>query len=77
MELDLGEVCELAELKINGKRAGVKLWSPYLFDITPFIDSDVLKIEIIVTNSKANEYAKELVKSGLIGPVTLNLFSIS
>ncbi|WP_160720741.1 glycosyl hydrolase [Bacillus sp. USDA818B3_A] len=77
VELDLGEVCELAELKINGKRAGVKLWSPYLFDITPFIDTDVLNLEIIVTNSKANEYVKESVKSGLIGPVTLKLFSFS
>jgi len=33
-----------------------------------------LDIEVIVTNSKANEYAKELVKSGLIGPVRLKFY---
>jgi hypothetical protein len=73
-ELDLGEVCELAEVIVNGKSAGAKLWSPYLFNITPNLDTDTLNIEVIVTNSKANEYAKEPVKSGLIGPVTLKLY---
>ncbi|WP_251551466.1 glycosylhydrolase-like jelly roll fold domain-containing protein [Neobacillus muris] len=74
-ELDLGEVCELAELNVNGKNAGVKMWSPYLFDITPYMDADQLSIKVTVTNSKANEYAKESVKSGLIGPVTLKLYT--
>ncbi|WP_042462356.1 glycosyl hydrolase [Neobacillus dielmonensis] len=73
-ELDLGEVCELAELIVNGKTAGVKMWSPYLFDITPYIENEHLSIKLIVTNSKANEYANESVKSGLIGPVTLKLY---
>jgi len=72
--LDLGEVCELAEVIVNGKSAGAKLWSPYLFDITPNFDTSTLNIEVIVTNSKANEYAKEPIKSGLIGPVTLKLY---
>lgn len=73
-QLDLGEVCELAELRINGETVGVKMWSPYHFDITPYINTDTLDIEVIVTNSKANEYAKELVKSGLIGPVRLKFY---
>jgi hypothetical protein len=73
-EIDLGEVCELAELRVNGKNAGVKMWSPYVFDIIPYSESDHLHLEVIVTNSKANEYAKEHVKSGLIGPVTLKFY---
>jgi hypothetical protein len=73
-ELDLGEVCELAEVIINGENAGVKLWSPYVFDVTSYLDNNILNLDVIVTNSKANEYAKEIVKSGLIGPVTLKLY---
>jgi hypothetical protein len=74
IELDLGDVCELAEVTVNGKNAGVKMWSPYVFDLTPYMDEDYLNLEVVVTNSKANEYAKEPVKSGLIGPVTLKLY---
>lgn len=75
VELDLGEVCELAEVTVNGKNAGVKMWSPYVFDLTPYSETDHLNLEVTVTNSKANEYAKEPIKSGLIGPVTLKLYS--
>ncbi|HWJ78755.1 MAG TPA: glycosyl hydrolase [Niallia sp.] len=75
VQLNLGRVCELAEVRINGKSVGVKMWSPYQFDITPYLDTDTLHIEVSVTNSKANEYVRELVDSGLIGPVTLKYYS--
>lgn len=75
VQLDLGKVCEIAELRINGERIGIKMWSPYHFDITSYLKTNILNIEVIVINSKANEYAKELVSSGLIGPVTLKLYS--
>ncbi|HWJ77398.1 MAG TPA: hypothetical protein VNR61_04875, partial [Niallia sp.] len=75
VQLDLGRVCELAEVRINGRSVGVKMWSPYQFDITPYLDTDTLHIEVSVTNSKANEYVREFVDSGLIGPVTLKYYS--
>ena len=35
--MDLGEVHELVHLYINGHDMGVKMWKPYVFDITPWV----------------------------------------
>ncbi|MDR1373287.1 MAG: hypothetical protein LBJ17_09290 [Dysgonamonadaceae bacterium] len=52
--LDLGELEDIAELKINDKYVDV-LWSPpYKTDITPYIQKGNNKIEILVTNNWAN-----------------------
>ncbi|NLX76182.1 MAG: hypothetical protein GXZ01_02225 [Clostridiaceae bacterium] len=69
--MDLGEVHELVHLYINGHDMGVKMWKPYVFDITPWVKEGMNTIEAYITNSMANRLAGAGLKSGLIGPVSL------
>jgi len=54
IELDLGEVRDLAEILINGKSAGVLWTSPYVADITRYLIPGQNKVEIKVTNTWVN-----------------------
>jgi len=52
--LDLGNVKEMASVKINGHRMQV-LWSaPFCFDITPFVEKGKNKLEVEVVNMWVN-----------------------
>lgn len=52
--LDLGELHDIAELEVNGEKAGV-LWSPpYKMDITPYLHAGMNRIAVYVTNNWAN-----------------------
>ncbi len=81
LEIDLGDLVSSAELFVNGKSAGIRLSPPWKFDITPFAGSGENKIEVMVYNTLANNYTtiptryKGSEKSGLIGPVKLNILS--
>lgn len=70
-ELDLGAVHEIAHVYINGKSAGIKMWSPYVFEITEFLQPGKNSIKVEVTNSKANSLSKISLPSGIIGPVQI------
>lgn len=76
VEIDLGEVHELAHLYINGIDAGVRLWGPYVFDITKMLKKGSNIIMVEVTNSMANRLDGANLKSGLIGPVILKILSL-
>lgn len=52
--LDLGEMNDIAEVKINGKNVDVLWYPPYRTDITPWLKSGTNKLEISVTNNWAN-----------------------
>lgn len=52
--LDLGEMNDIAEVKINGKNVGVLWYPPYRTDITPWLKAGTNKLEILVTNNWAN-----------------------
>ncbi|MFA9557887.1 glycosylhydrolase-like jelly roll fold domain-containing protein [Evansella sp. AB-rgal1] len=72
--LDLGDVYEIADVTINGVNIGVKMWAPYEFQL----QENLLKIgentlHMKVINNKANEMDEVSLKSGLLGPVSLNL----
>lgn len=41
------------ELRVNGQVAGVRIWSPYEFDVTDFLQSGVNRIELLLTNTLA------------------------
>jgi hypothetical protein len=69
--LDLGSVYHIAEIMINGRSAGVKMWSPYIFDITDFIRKGENRLKVHVTNTPANRISKAGLISGLIGPVKI------
>ena len=69
IQLDLGEVCELARVFVNEREVGVKLMAPYTFDLTEYVKEGNNIIAVDVTNTLANKYTNAQLKSGLIGPV--------
>ena len=71
--LDLGEVGELAVVEINRNNAGVCLLPPYRFDLTAYVKLGSNHIRVHVTNSRANEFTDARIRSGLLGPVTLQI----
>ena len=79
--LDLGAVRGTAEVLVNGESAGVRVCSPYVFDLTGLLARDA-ELEIVVLNTLAphldavspTHYVFEGQKrSGLLGPVTLRV----
>jgi len=75
--LELGKVGETAEVTLNGKSAGVRLTSPYRFDLTELAHPGENELEILVTNTctfeQRDSFSKFLLipPSGLLGPVKL------
>ncbi|MDD4115076.1 MAG: glycosyl hydrolase [Massilibacteroides sp.] len=52
--LDLGKLEDIAELKVNGQKAGVLWYPPYTADITSLLKTGSNSLEISVTNNWAN-----------------------
>ncbi|MCB0152810.1 MAG: hypothetical protein KDE01_34790, partial [Caldilineaceae bacterium] len=78
--LDLGRVRGTAEVWVNGAPAGVRIWSPYRFDITALVRSGENGIEVLVLNTLAPYLDAQSptfyifpgqCDSGLLGPVRL------
>ena len=69
------EIGEVAEVYLNGKELGVKLFPPYTFNISSEDIKDENDLTVIVTNHKGylmkDEYSAYMPfeASGLIGPV--------
>jgi hypothetical protein len=70
MHLDLGKVCHAAEVWINGRSCGARLWGPYVFDVSSPLRTGRNEIRIRVANLINNSYGDPQ-ESGLIGPVIL------
>ena len=60
----------MAEVEVNGKRAGSRLWAPYRLDVTAVLRPGRNRLRVRVTNTGANVRGQALV-SGLLGPVVL------
>ena len=73
--IDLGSVAASAEVRVNGKLAGVKVSPPWSVDVTGLVRSGANKIEVLVYNTLANHYStvptmyRGSPVSGLLGPV--------
>ena len=87
--LDLGEVCYVAEVHVNGKCAGKRIWRPYTFDITDYLQPGENTLEIIVKVSDYNAKVRQgqegnpnyaplanggLMANGLLGPAKVLVF---
>ena len=59
IELDLGQVGVTAEVWVNDKRVGERVWAPFQFDITSYLHSGENRLKIAVTNSDSNRRAEE------------------
>jgi len=68
--LDLGQVADVAEVWVNGKRVGARMWAPHVFDVTSTMRQGENRIRIRVANLINNSYGDPQ-PSGLIGPVVL------
>ncbi|MCZ8513730.1 glycosyl hydrolase [Paenibacillus filicis] len=71
LTLDLGDVHEIAEVRINGQAAGVAMWHPYTVRIDHLVKQGANELSVAVTNSLANRMDGAALPSGLIGPVRL------
>ena len=54
LELDLGRVAHCAEIWVNGKLAGTRIWPPYRLDITPYARVGKNQVTVVVANLLAN-----------------------
>jgi hypothetical protein len=52
--LDLGTVCDIAGVRINGKSAGTRWTPPFALDVTPLLKPGDNVIEVEVTNRWVN-----------------------
>lgn len=79
--LNLGNVVSSAEVRVNGKPAGVRLTPPWTFDITAHAKPGDNQIEVLVFNTLSNHYRSvptqynREVPSGMLGPVEIQLLS--
>nr|MCU0781449.1 hypothetical protein [Akkermansiaceae bacterium] len=77
--LDLGHVVASAEVRVNGKPAGIKVAPPWTLDITEYVQPGQNRVEVLVCNTLANHYVtvpthfRGKLDSGLLGPVSLQL----
>jgi hypothetical protein len=55
VQLDLVKVSYMAEVWVNDQLVGARLWSPFTFDITPYVRPGENKIRIRVGNLYLNE----------------------
>lgn len=78
--LDLGDMRGTAEVWVNGLSAGVRIWSPWRFDVAGLCSHGVNTIEVEVSNTLAPHQAAAgptaavlpgQTRSGLFGPVRL------
>ena len=84
--LNLGEVCYVAEVLVNGKTVGKRIWMPYIFTITDYLRPGENTIEVRVKVSDYNAKARQgregnpnyetlanggRIANGLLGPVQI------
>jgi hypothetical protein len=68
--LDLGKVFSAAEVWVNDKPCGQRLWGPYVFDVSAALKQGENRIRIRVANLPCASYGIEY-EQGLRGPVKL------
>ena len=77
VQLDLGDVGVAAEVWVNGQRAGLRVWKPFIFDITKLARAGGNHLRILITNSEGSKIAvgprratlARIRINGLLGPV--------
>lgn len=63
--LDLGQVAFQAEVFVNGRSAGARVWAPYRLDITDLLHDGENAIAVVASNSEAVERQFMLVDEGM------------
>ena len=79
-KINLGQIGEVAELKVNGKLVGRTIEQNTIFAITPFLKIGSNKIEVETVNNLAIKIQDPesqfgiIPPAGLIGPVKLKIY---
>ena len=79
--LDLGKVATSAEVRVNGRPAGIRVAPPWTLDLSGMVRPGDNRLEILVCNTLANHYVtipthyRGSTTSGLLGPVKLKMAS--
>jgi hypothetical protein len=60
LDLDLGRVCWCAEVWVNGKLAGTRVWPPYRLDITDLAKDGENRLTVVVANLLANRMSWDI-----------------
>jgi hypothetical protein len=60
----------VAEVWVNGKSCGARLWGPHVFDVGKELRPGANEIRVRVANLINNSYG-EITESGLLGPIRL------
>ena len=71
IEIDLGDVREMAEVFVNGKMAGALLAPPYRMEIGKYLHDGANEIKVLVTNSLVSKYENKPWISGMLGGTKL------
>jgi hypothetical protein len=77
VRLSLGDVRASAEVRVNGRLAGIKVSPPWTLDLTALVHPGENRIEVLVYNTLANHYTtiptryRGQTTSGLLGPVQI------
>ena len=64
--LDLGSVKYTAEVFVNGKRVGARLWGPFEFDVSPYVRPGRNELRVRVGNLAVNVMA-QFADRGILG----------
>jgi hypothetical protein len=65
--LEVPMVDDVLEVEVNGERAGVRLWDPYVVDISPFLRDGSNDLTLRVANTPANLLNGDARHSGIAG----------
>jgi hypothetical protein len=77
VRLELGALVATAEVRVNGKTAGIRIAPPWSVDISEHVQAGSNHLEVLVYNTLSNHYRtvptryRGSLRSGLIGPVRL------
>ena len=55
MQLDLGQVADIAEVWLNNQRVGTRWAPPYTFDITKHVIDGENQLKVLITNTWRNQ----------------------
>ncbi len=69
--LKLENVDTYASVKVNGKFAGARLWSPYVFDISDYVFSGENEIELTIGSTEENVMTESNKNYGVFGRIVL------
>lgn len=70
--LKLEKVDTYASVKVNGKFAGARLWSPYDFDITDYALNDENEIELTIGSTEENAMTESNKNYGVFGRIVIS-----